>query len=155
MAKITVDEIRKLREETGAGIMDVKRALEDVDGDYEKASKFLMAKGFEKADKKSERSTAQGQVASYIHHSGKSAAILELLCETDFVARNDVFKTLSHEILLQIVSMNPKSAKELLEQGYVRDPQKKISDLLKEAIAKTGENIKIGRFYLIELGKDA
>lgn len=154
MAKITIDLIRKIREETGAGVMDVKKVLDKVEGDEGKATKILREKGFEKAAKKEERETKQGLVVSYLHHSGKIGSLLEIFCETDFVARNELFQALAKEVAMQIASMNPKSKDELLKQEYIRDATKKIGDLVKETVAKTGENIRIGKFYRIQLGEE-
>ena len=152
--KISVDLIRKLREETGAPVIRVKKVLEEVKGDEKKAAKILLTEGFESAAKREERKTTQGLLATYDHHSGKVASIVELLCETDFVARNELFKELAHNLALQVASMEAKDAKDLVGQEFIKDPTKKVGDLVKEVIAKTGENIRIGRIYRIELGKE-
>jgi elongation factor Ts len=149
---ISTDLIRELREKTGAPVMRVKKVLEET-GDAKKAEKILREEGFEKASKREGRETSQGVVVSYSHHSGKIVAVLELLCETDFVARNELFTKLAHDLAMQIASMSPKDIKELEAQEFIKDPSKKISDLVKEVIAKTGENVRIGRFTRIELGK--
>lgn len=149
---VDVKLIKELREKTGAGVADCREALESSKNDLKKAEEFLKKKGFEKAAGKSDRATNAGLIDSYIHQ-GRVGVILELLCETDFVARTDEFKTLSHEICLQVSSMNPKNSSTLLKQEYIREPEKKIEDLIKEAIAKLGENITVGRFERIELGK--
>lgn len=152
---MTVDTklIKELREKTSAGIADCREALEASSGDLKKAEEFLKKKGFEKAAKKGDRETNSGLVESYVH-GGRIGVLVELLCETDFVARTDEYKTLAHEIALQVSSMNPKNNKELLEQEYIRDSSKKISDLITETIAKLGENITLGRFSRVELGKE-
>lgn len=147
----TIYKIKKLRKDTGAGVYDVKLALEETKGDEKKAKEILVKKGFEKVAKKHERATAAGKVFSYVHHSGKIGAMVELLCETDFVARNELFDRLGAEVAMQIASMNPGNVKELESQEYIRDPQKKISDLVAQVIAKTGENIRINKFARIEL----
>jgi len=152
--KITVDKIRKLKEETGAPVMRVKKVLEEYEGDEEKALKLLKEEGFEKAKKREGRATSQGLVKAYSHHSGKIVSVVELLCETDFVARNELFVNLASDVAMQVASMNPKDKKELGEQDFIKDPSKKVADLVKEVIAKTGENIQIGRFCRIEIGKD-
>ncbi len=149
---VDVSLIKQLREKTGAGIADCREALEVSKNDFKKAEDYLKKKGFEKAAKKSDRETNSGLIDSYIH-MGRVGVIVELLCETDFVARTDEFNTLAHEICLQVSSMNPKDVKALEKQEYVRDPAKTISDLVKETIAKLGENITIGRINRIELGK--
>lgn len=152
MVKITAKQIKALREATGAPILRVKKVLEEVKGDAGKAKKILQKEGFEKAQKKAERVTSQGVLEAYVHHSGKVASIVELLCETDFVARNKIFRDLAHNLALQVASMGAGSAKELGKQEFIREPGKKVSDLVNEAIAKTGENIRIGRVYRVELG---
>ena len=143
--KATTDQIRKLRNATGAPVMRVKQVLEEQEGDEKKAEKILKKEGFEKAAKRKDRETSAGVVSSYVHHSGKVAALVELMCETDFVARNDLFVNLGKDLAMQVASMNPKNAKDLEKQDFIKDPSKKISDLVKEVIAKTGENIRIGR----------
>lgn len=151
--KITADQIRKLREATGAPVLRTKKVLEEVKGDEKKAEKILKKEGFAKASKRKDRETSQGVVETYVHHSGKVASVVEVLCETDFVARNKLFKELAHNLALQVASMKAKDAKELEKQKFIRDSKKKISDLVKEVIAKTGENVRIGRIFRIELGK--
>lgn len=144
--------IKELREKTGAGIADCREAIEEAKGNLKKAEDILQKKGFEKALKKGDRATNAGLIESYVH-GGRIGVLVELLCETDFVARTDEFKTLAHEIALQISSMNPKNAEELLKQEYIRDAGKTIEDLVKAAIAKFGENITLGTFHRVELGK--
>lgn len=149
---INIEDVKKLRAETSASIGDVNKALQETDGNLDKAREWLKQKGFERAEKKGERVTEQGLIESYIHANGKIGVLVELLCETDFVARTDEFKELAHEIALQISAMNPKNVDELLEQDYIRDGSKKISDLIKETIAKLGENIQLKRFSRLEVG---
>ena len=151
--KITTDQIRKLREQTGAPVIRAKKILEEVGGDEKKAFEILQREGFEKAAKREGRVTSQGLIATYIHHSGKVASLVEVFCETDFVARNELFRNLAHELALQVASMEAKDANELMEQEYIKNPTKKISDLVKEVIVKTGENVRIGRIIRVELGK--
>lgn len=151
--KINKKAILKLKEETGAPIMRVKKVLDEVKGDEKKALKILKKEGFEKVAKRKDRETSQGLVETYVHHSGKVASIVELLCETDFVARNELFKELAHNLSLQVASMGAKNVKELEKQDFIKDPDKKVADLVKEVIAKTGENIRIGRIFRVELGK--
>lgn len=152
--KIDVSLIRKLKEETGAPVIRVKKVLEELGGDEKKAFEILREEGFEKASKREGKETSQGLVESYIHHSGKVASIVELFCETDFVARNELFRQLAHNLALQVASMGAKDAQDLLEQEYIKDPGKKVGDLVKEVIAKTGENIRVGRVFRIELGRE-
>lgn len=153
MPKINTVAIKKLRDETGAGVMRVKTVLEEVKGDEKKALEILKKEGFEKVAKRQDRVTGQGIVTSYLHHSGKIGVLVEIQTETDFVAKNELTVNLGKEIALQIASMNPKDVKELEGQEFIKDPKKKISELVKEVIAKTGENIKIGKFARIEVGK--
>jgi len=143
---ISMDQIKEFRQKTGFSIMGYKKALEDVQGDEKKALKILEAKGAEKALKKSAREAKQGLIETYIHNNGKVGVLLELNCETDFVARNEEFKVLAHDIAMHIAAMNPKDKKELKEQPFIKDPEKTVNDLVKELIAKLGENIKIGKF---------
>ncbi len=143
---ISMDQIKEFRQKTGFSIMGCKKALEDVQGDEKKALKILEAKGAEKALKKSAREAKQGLIETYIHNNGKVGVLLELNCETDFVARNEEFKVLAHDIAMHIAAMNPKDKKELKEQPFIKDPEKTVNDLVKELIAKLGENIKIGKF---------
>lgn len=149
---LDINLVKQLREETGAGIADCRVALEESNGDLAKAKEFLHKKGLDKAGEKSDREVSAGVVETY-SHAGRVGVLVEVLCETDFVAKTEDFKTLAHEIALQIASMNPETTGDLVEQDYIRDPAQKIGDLVKAAIAKLGENIKIGRFARISLGK--
>lgn len=151
--KITTGQIKKLREECGAGVMECRQALEECDADVVKALQMLKKKGLEVAEKKKDRETKQGVIEAYVHCGGKVVSVVELLCETDFVARNEEFKTLAHELAMQTAAMKPKDVEELLGQEYIRDPKKKVANLLTEVIAKIRENIKIGRIARFELGE--
>lgn len=146
------EKIMKLREETGAGIMDVKRALDEAKGDEKKAREILKAKGLEIAQKKSERATCAGLIDSYVH-LGKLGVLVEVQCETDFVAKTDEFKAFVHEVALQVANSDVKDVKALLKEEYFKDPSKTIQDMLHETITKTGENIKIAKFVKIKLGE--
>jgi elongation factor Ts len=146
-----IEQIKKLREETQASIADCRKALDDSKNDYKKAQEWLKKRGAEIAEKKAERVTSQGVVEAYIHGEGKIGVLVTLLCETDFVARTDEFKKLAHEIAMQVSAMDPKDVKALLSQQYIRDPKLTIDDLIKEAIGKIGENIKVREFSRIEL----
>ena len=150
--KITVELIKKLREQTGGGVIECKKALEDSNGNLEKAAEFLKKHGIEKAEKKADRVTTAGSIETYTHAGGKVGSMVELLCETDFVARTDDFKNLAHELCLQIAAMDPGTVDNLNEQVYIRDGKTLIKDLVKSVIAKVGENIKISRIYRAELG---
>ena len=147
---MSIIEIQKLREDTGLGIIECKKAYEEAAGDIKKAKAILKERGFEKAAKKSERETKSGIIEAYAH-SGRIGVLLELLCETDFVAKNKEFRGLAHDLALQIASMAPKDEKELLSQPFIKDESITISELMKSIIAKTGENIKIKRFIRYEL----
>lgn len=149
---INVDDIKKLRDETGAGIADIKQALEEANGDLEKAKGLLKQKGLDKAAKKAEREVKSGLVEVY-SHGGKVGVVAELLCETDFVAKTADFKNLAHELALQIASMDPKTVEELLAQEYIRDSSLTIGELVKSTVGKLGENIQVGKFSRIELGE--
>lgn len=143
--------IKKLRDETQASIADVRIALEETKDDYKKALEWLKKHGIEKAEKKADRETSQGLVESYIHQNGKVGALVEVLCETDFVARTDEFKNLCHELALQVAAMNPKDVATLLKQDYIRDNSVTVEQLVKQSISKLGENIVIKRFSRIEI----
>lgn len=191
--------VKKLREITGAGMLDCKKALEETGGDIEAAVELLRKKGIAKAAKKAGRETKEGLIHSYIHAGGRIGVLLELNCETDFVARNELFKELANELAMQIAAMRPKWVKRedvpkeiiekegeiareaalaegkpehiaekiaegklekffkevcLLEQPYIKDDKKTIEELVKEYIAKLGENIQIKRFCRYELGEE-
>ena len=148
----SIEDIKKLREETGAGVMDAKKALDEL-GSYEKAREYLVKLGAEKAEKKSERVAGEGLVYSYIHGIGKVGAMVEINCETDFVAKTDDFKKLCHEVAMQVAAMPAENVEELLAQEYLKDESKKVSDLITEAIAKLGENIKLARFVRFKVGE--
>lgn len=148
---INVEDIKKLRSETQAGVADCRTALVDADGDYQKAKKLLTQRGLEKAAKKEGKDTSQGIVEAYVHQ-GKVGVLVELRCETDFVARTDEFKNLAHEIALQVCSMNPKNISELVKEPYIRDPIQTITDLIKQLAAKVGENVTIARFTRFQMG---
>jgi len=149
MRKIDIGQIKKLREETGAPVIRVKKVLEEV-GNEEKAREILRREGFEKAAKRGSRATNQGKIFVYSHHTGKVVGVVELLSETDFVARNDLFEALGKDLAMQVASLGEK---DFADQEFIKDPAKKVGDLVKEVMAKTGENIKIGRIYQIELGR--
>jgi elongation factor Ts len=149
---VSVGLIKQLREETGAGIADCREALDEAKGDVAKAKEIIKRKGLNKAVSKAGREVGAGMVEVY-SHGGKVGVLVEVLCETDFVAKTEDFKTLAHELALQVASMRPDSVSELLEQDYVRDPGQKVTDLINGVIGKLGENIQVGRFERIELGK--
>lgn len=144
------EQIKQLREETGAGIMDAKRALEEAGNDMDKARQLVMERGLAKAEKKADRETKEGYVGIYLHSTGKLAAMVTLLCETDFVARNDEFRALAKELAMQIASMEPANVDELYEQEYIRDGRL-VRDMVKGLSGKVGENITIGEFCLLRI----
>ncbi len=150
--QINLEDLKKLRAETSAGVSDCRQALEDAEGNYEKAKKLITERGLEKAAKKEGKATSQGLVASYVHATGKVGVLVELRCETDFVARTDEFKNLAHEMALQITAMNPENVESLLASAYIRDAGKTMADLVKLTIAKVGENITVAGFHRMELG---
>ena len=149
MGKINIDLIKRLREETGVAIIRIREVLEAVKGDEKKALVILKKEGLEKAEKREGRETSQGKIFVYAHHTGKIVGIVELLCETDFVAKTEVFENVGRDLAMQVASMGVENFE---KQDFVKDPGKKISDLVKEVIAKTGENVKLGRVERIELG---
>jgi elongation factor Ts len=149
----TKDDVKRLREETGAGVMDCKRALEETKGDFEKARALIKERGLEKAQKKSEREAKEGLVEAYVHAGGRIGAMVELSSETDFVARNPDFQKLAKELAMQVAAMDPKNVDELLEQVYIRDASKKVGDLVTGIAATTGENVRVRRFKRFQLGQ--
>ena len=198
MAEITAALVKELRERTGAGMMDCKKALSATDGDLEKAIDFLREKGLAAAAKRAGRVAAEGLVEAYIHGGGRIGVLVEVNCETDFVAKTDAFKELVKDIAMHIAASNPSYLKReevptaeleheqavlaeqarnegkpekiiekmvagriekyykevcLMEQPFVKDPDKTISDLITESIAKIGENISIRRFTRYQLGE--
>ena len=144
--KIKLEDIKKLREQTGAGVADCRQALEECSCDFKKAEAWLRKKGLERAEKKGEREVRSGAVFSYVHHTGRVGSLVALACETDFVAKTDEFQHLGKELALHVAASKPNSIEELLDQEYVRDPSQKISDLVKQAIGKLGENIQVVDF---------
>ena len=161
--------VKNLRQATGAGVMDAKRALDDANGDIEKATLLLREQGLAAAEKRADRETSQGVIESYIHGGGRIGTLIELSCETDFVANTAELRSLARDIAMQVAAMNPRvitkderinkpeieGADEeivLLEQPFIKDASLKIDDLVKEAILKTGENIRVRRIARFELG---
>ena len=166
--EISTTQLKELRDKSGAGIMEARAALISHEGNFEKALEELKKASINKVQKRSQRAVGQGTVTTYIHTGGRIGAMIELNCETDFVARTDVFKELAHNIAMQVAAQEPicisqdKLPKEnetppevacLLLQPYIKSPELTIQDLINEAIAKTGENIKVNRFVRFELGQ--
>ena len=165
--KIPTDRIKELRDQTGAGIMDCRNALLEAEGDTGKALQILGQRSLVLVRKKAERSVNQGIIEAYIHTAGRIGAMVEVNCETDFVARTSEFKELAHNLAMQIAAQAPQfvsreevpegadtelEAACLLLQPYIKDPDKTVRDIIVETIAKVGENIKVSRFARFELG---
>jgi elongation factor Ts len=153
MSIIKASDIASLRKKAGAGVMDCKEALIKANGNKEKALEILKAMGKDKAKKRADRMTNQGLIECYVHKGARIGAMVEVACETDFVARTLDFKKLAHNAAMQVASMSPKDVKELLEQPYIFDDKKTIAGLVEEVIAKTGEKCEIKRFERFELGE--
>lgn len=177
--QISAAMVKELREKTGAGIMDAKRALEEVQGNMDKAAQIIQQQGLARAEKKTDRQASQGLVEPYIHGGGRIGTLVEINCETDFVARTPDFQGLAHDVAMQIAALNPSYVSEgdipqdvlaeraeevgskevavkqlaLLPQEFIKDSSKTVEDLIKDHIAKLGENIVIRRFSRFELGE--
>lgn len=149
---VTTQQIKELRELTGAGIVDCRNALEENGGDVQKAQEYLKKKGLEKAAKKGDREAGVGMVFTY-SHQGRIGVLIELSCETDFVARTEDFSQLGRELAMQVSAMNPESVEDLLAQAYIRDAKKSMADVIKGTIAKVGENIVVRRFIRFQAGE--
>lgn len=140
-----INKLKQLREETGVSFSLCKKALEEAKNDISAAKKLLSRWGQDKAASKSDRRTSAGAIFSYVHHNKKVAALIEIACETDFVSGNKEFQALGQELAMQVASIPAEKVEELMEQEYIRDSSKKISELIKDSILKFGENIKINR----------
>ncbi len=167
--KIPTDRVKALREQSGAGIMECRNTLLEVEGDIAKALQLLKQRSLIKVEKKRERSASQGLIEAYIHTGGRIGAMVEVNCETDFVARTDEFKELAHNLAMQVAAIppqfiSPEEAPEraddtevqaacLLLQPYIKNPDMSIQDIIDETIAKVGENIKVSRFARFEIGE--
>lgn len=145
-----LDNLQKLREQTGAGVMDCRGALLEAGGDFEKAVRLIREKGLAKAVKRADRAAGAGFIESYIHNE-RIGVLLDLRAETDFVVRSEPFRVLAHELAMQIAASDPQTVDELLSEPYMRDEERVVSDIIKDTIARVGENIKVNRFYRIEL----
>jgi elongation factor Ts len=143
---ITTEQIKKLREETGVSVMECKKVLEEAEGNHEEAKNILLKNSQSVAHKKTDRTLNAGVIGTYVHNTNTVGAILELLCETDFVARNNDFKNLAKDIAMHVVAMNPEAKDELENQEFIKDPSKTIKNLLDLAIQKFGERVEIGQF---------
>ena len=147
---ISASMVKDLREKTGAGMMDCKKALTETDGDMEKAIEYLREKGITKAAKKSSRIAAEGLVLSYVSDDGKVGAAVEVNSETDFVAKNDEFRTFVQALAKQVAVNNPKDVEALLDEEFIDEAGKKVSEVLIDKVAKIGENMNIRRFVRFE-----
>ena len=143
---MNMQDIKKLREESGAGVVEVKQALEEAKGDYAKALEELMKKASKKAEKRADRTTSDGLVHSYIHAGGKIGSLIHIGCETDFVAKTDEFKTLCHNVSLQVCTDEFENLEALLASEFIKDPSKTIENLIQDVIARTGEKVELKNF---------
>ena len=143
-------DIQKIREMTGAGVMECKRALDDARGDFSTAVKLIQERGLAKAEKKAARTAGAGLVEAYVH-AGRVGVLLEIRVETDFVVRSEPFKVLAHDLAMHIAAMDPADVSALLAEPYVRDATMTVENLVKGVIAKVGENIVVVRFCRYEL----
>ena len=161
--------IKGLREKSGAGVMSCRNALIQAEGDIEKALEILKEQKLVQVEKKAKRITGQGLIASYVHAGGRIGVIVEVNCETDFVARTEEFKELAHNLAMQVAALDPMciSVEEvpegsdvdpqtvsLLSQPYIRDTTRTVQEIINDTIAKTGENIKVRRFARFEVGEE-
>ena len=152
MSKQTdVEKVKHLRESTGLSFNEIKKALDEAGGDETKAVEILRVRGVKMAEKKSSREVKEGIVASYVHANKKLGSMVEVLCETDFVAKNADFQELAKEIAMHIAAMKPGDVLGLLEQPYVKNPDMTVKDFINSYVAKLGENIQIGRFELFQI----
>ena len=166
--KIPTARIKELRDHSGAGIMDCRNALLEAKGDMGKALQLLKQRSLFQAESKAKRSATQGIIKAYVHTGGRIGAMVEVNCETDFVARTDEFKELAHHLAMQVAAISPQfisreeapegadikpQAACLLLQPYIKDPDKTVQDIIAETIAKVGENIKVSRFARFEIGR--
>lgn len=148
---ITINRIKKLRQETNAPVMEVKRALEEADGNEKRAREILTKRALIRAEKKQVREASSGYIFSYVHAGGKIGVLLEIRSETDFVAKNELFQNLGKELVMQAASMGPEDVAALLKQEYIRDSSKKVGDLVGEVSGVVGEKLEVGRFVRYEI----
>jgi len=147
---VTAKDIQKLRDLTGAGMMDCKKALDDAGGDIDAALKIVHERGAAKVAKRSDREAGAGLIESYIHNE-RIGVLVDVRAETDFVVRSDEFRTLAKELAMQIAAVGPENIEELMKQPYMRDDSKTIEDVIKEVAAKVGENVQVRTFTRLEL----
>jgi len=151
MAQTDVEKVKHLRESTGLSFGEIKKALDEANGDEIKAVEILKAHGIKVAENKSSREVKEGVITSYVHATKKLGSMVEVLCETDFVAKNNDFQELAKEIAMHIAAMKPGNVDELLDQSYVKDENLTIKDLINSHVVKLGENIQIGRFEIFQI----
>lgn len=151
MAQTNTDKIKHLRDTTGLSLGQIKKALDEAGGDEARAMEVLRAHGVTVAAKKSSREVKEGVVDAYIHSTKKLGVLIEVLCETDFVARNAEFQRLAHELAMQVAATRPGMVDDLLSQPFIKDQDITIKELVNQYIAKLGENIQIGRFEIFEI----
>lgn len=148
--EVSAEAVQTLREATGAGVMDCRKALLEADGDFEAAKKVIQEKGLSKVEKRAGRATGAGLVHSYVH-SGRIGVLVDLRAETDFVVRSDPFQKLAHELAMQIAAVAPADVPALLAQPYIKDESRTVKDLVNDVIAKVGENVSVNQFSRIEI----
>lgn len=146
-----IDKIKNLRDSTGLSFKEIKSALDEAGGDENKAIEVLRVRGIAIAQKKSSRQVKEGVIDSYIHATKKLGVVVELLCETDFVARNSDFQKLAHDLAMQIAAVKPATTEELLAQPFIKDQNITVTELINQHVAKLGENIQMGRFQILEI----
>lgn len=154
MANYTTADIKKLREETGAGMMDCKKALDAAKGNYDEAVQVVKQRGLAKAEKKADRETKEGYIASYVHANNKVAALVEILCETDYVARNEEFQAMARDVAMHVVAMNPENVEALMADDFVKDSNITVKDMVMGVSGKIGEKFVVNRFSRYEVGQE-
>lgn len=145
-----VSQIQRLREVTGAGVMECKRAFDEAGGDFDKAKALIHERGMAKVEKRGDRETGAGLVFSYIHNE-RIGAMVDVRAETDFVVRSEPFRELARELAMQIAATDPADVDALMEQPYIKDESKIVADLVKDVIARVGENVRINKFHRLEV----
>lgn len=146
--EVTTEAVQALREATGAGVMDCRKALIEANGDIEKAKKVIQEKGLAKVEKRAGRATGAGLVHAYTHN-GRIGVLVDLRAETDFVVRSEPFQKLAHELAMQIAATGPADVEALLAEPYIKDESKIVKDIVNEVIAKVGENVSVSQFSRI------
>ncbi|OHB22153.1 MAG: elongation factor Ts [Parcubacteria group bacterium RIFCSPLOWO2_01_FULL_48_18] len=148
---MNVELLKQLRSDTSASISDCRTAILESKGDYAKAIEIIRSKGLDRAAKKHERATGSGLIEAYVHAGGKIGVLIELRCETDFVARNNLFKELAHALAMQVAAMDPERIDTLMNQPYIKDQSLTVQELVKSYIGTLGENIRLANFVRYEI----